>query len=127
MGAVDPMTPIDAEVLLGVSGGCLELAAELVDTFLEEIPGERARLAEAVTRRDAAGLKSAAHRLAGSLGLIGANGACDYARVLERMGREGRLAGLDAAWHDLERALADVLPALVRWRHGLLAGVRHPA
>lgn len=112
---------LDESVLLGVSGGCPELAAELLETFLLQLPGERERLRDAVARRDAGAIREIAHRLAGSLGLVGARSACQIARRLERMGRDRRLDDVEAVWSTLEAVLAELSPAVAAWRRRLLA------
>jgi HPt (histidine-containing phosphotransfer) domain-containing protein len=114
--------PVDESVLLQVTCDCPDLAAELVETFLEELPGEWARLANAVVRRDAAGVRESAHKLAGSLGLMGARRAVQLSRVLEHMGRDGRLDDVESAWRALAACLDEVRPALADWRDRLRCG-----
>jgi HPt (histidine-containing phosphotransfer) domain-containing protein len=107
-----------------VTADCFDLAAELVETFLEELPAEWARLCDAVARRDAPALRDSAHKLAGSLGIMGARRAVQLSRVLEHMGRDGRLDDVDAAWAALTASLDEVRPALADWRDRLrCAGV----
>lgn len=113
------MPLIDEGVLLGVSGGCPELAGELVDTFLEELPSEWASLAEAVERREALQAERAAHRLCGSLGLVGANGMAEHARDLERLAKAHRLDALDGPWQALQQGIRELEPALAQWRRRL--------
>src|SRR5688572_694381 len=114
------MHPIDESVLLGVSGGCRELAVELLDTFLDELPREWASLADAVRRGEAGPVREAAHRLCGSLGLIGAQRAAELTRRLEMVAAAGRVTDIEAQWGVLHEWLAELGPALTQWRQRLL-------
>ncbi len=122
-GAIEGRTaPVDERVLLGVTADCADLAAELVETFLDELPAEWAQLGEAVRRRDANGVRESAHKLAGALGLMGARRAVQLSRVLEHMGRDGRLDDVDSAFGALGGSLDEVRPALADWRDRLRGG-----
>jgi two-component system sensor histidine kinase/response regulator len=98
------MPPFDAVLLLreyGDEGLVRDLAQLLVDT----VPAQ----AEAVTRAIAAGdghaLRTAAHKLRGSIVAFGASEAVERARKLELMAAQGELSGADALSREL---VADV-------------------
>lgn len=73
-----------------------ELAAELIEIFLEDAPQLVAGIGEAVRTRDAEALQLAAHSFKGSAAAIGASAAAAAAQVLEVAGREGRLDRIDS-------------------------------
>ena len=104
----------EAALLAGVSGD-RKLLRELVELFLGDRSKMLAQIRNAVRRRDAAKVQSAAHALKGSVGNFAARSAYEAARKLETLGREGDLTAVGAAYAALEdevTRLAESLTAL---------------
>jgi HPt (histidine-containing phosphotransfer) domain-containing protein len=95
---------IDEAELMDRLEGDEELLRGLIDTFLEEASPLLQQVLEAVTRRDAAGLNRAAHKLKGMVSIFGSGEAAQAAEALETMGREEDLnRAEDASAHLRER------------------------
>jgi len=88
----------------GDQGLVRELAQLLVDTT----PSQLEAIRTAVATGDAASLRTAAHRLRGSLVAFGVPDAVETARTLEAMGESGELLGAEA----LSSVLADDVQSL---------------
>jgi signal transduction histidine kinase/DNA-binding response OmpR family regulator/HPt (histidine-containing phosphotransfer) domain-containing protein/uncharacterized membrane protein len=95
----------DKAAALGRLAGDEELLRELVEVFLEECPKWIGDLRAAMDARDAVRLGRAAHTLKGAVDNCGGKGAYALALELEKMGREGRTDGAEAAIGRLEREL----------------------
>jgi CheY-like chemotaxis protein/HPt (histidine-containing phosphotransfer) domain-containing protein len=113
----DPMV-LDRDAVLQNAGGDRELIREMVRIFRDETPAMLSDLRDCLGRGDARGLERAAHRLKGSLGVVGGVGATRVALSLEMMGREGCLDGAEAAFLDLEREVGRLRPSLDRLVQG---------
>src|SRR6185436_11015952 len=90
-----------ADVLARVEGD-RSLLAELVAIFLDESPLRLSEIRRCLQSGDAKGVERAAHTLRGSVGSLGARAAAQAALALESKGRDGVLAGADAAFAELE-------------------------
>ena len=110
----DPRPVFDREVFERQVGGDRELATEILRMFLEDCPGRMAAIKAAVEQGDANALCTAAHTLKGSAGYLAAAHVVDAAALLERLGREGRLADAPAAAEQLEDAVARLVPEIQR-------------
>jgi histidine phosphotransfer protein HptB len=86
--------PIDSKVFaeLQATAGA-EFVAELVDTFLEEMPGMLAELRAALAAADAERFRRAAHSLKSNANTFGAHELAAMARQLELGGLSGDAAG----------------------------------
>jgi PAS domain S-box-containing protein len=102
----------DRAQALATTGGDAELLREIVRLFLAECPNWLAQCRDAIARRDAAGLRQAAHTLKGTLAGLGAQAALAEAQRLEAMGCAGDLTGADRSYAALEAALERLRPAL---------------
>jgi HPt (histidine-containing phosphotransfer) domain-containing protein len=107
-GSADrPATPsvdvFDAAAALQRVEGDTALLADLVRVFLEECPAQREAVRQAIDAHDGPALAAAAHTLKGCVGLLCARAATAAAQALERMGSEGDLADVEAAWGTFER------------------------
>jgi len=118
-GLAVPQAPSQAvelplDELLERVGGDRRLLATLVEIQKLESPRALREIRQVLLGGDAVRLERAAHRLAGSLVVFGAAEATDAARLLERLGREGRIG--DARQHlpTLELEVQRVLAALER-------------
>ena len=104
----------DLEALVERLDGDLRLARELVETYLDESPGMRAGVRDALRSRDASRLFRAAHSLRGALAAVAALGAQQLADRLESEAGRGELASdlaaaLETELDRLEQALRSYL------------------
>ena len=91
-----------------------EFLTEIVNLFLETYPGLLSEIDEAVVRRDAAGLRRAAHTIKGAVSNFGARKIVEQAKTLEAIGRSGNLeraAPTAAALRSLMQTFAPELVA----------------
>lgn len=106
---------IDREAFLERLGGDEDLAKQLIDMLLRDLPKLSQAVTQAVGARQAAALERSAHALKGAVANFSAEPAVQAAQRLENMGRDGDLHGcVEAEVHlqtELHR-LADVLPKL---------------
>ncbi len=121
-GPLDLRPPLDWPGLLAMLDDDRPFAEGLLSTFLEHLPGQRARLAGAMERADAAAATAAAHALKGSLQAIQAKPAAEAAQALETMGRDGNVGSATRLWEHLDRQTAEV-EAEIR---GILSPSRPP-
>ena len=97
----------DAAAAAARLGGDRRLLREMLGLFLTESPGMLAAVERALAAGDAGALRRAAHALKGSVANFAAPRPVEAARVLERMGTEGDLAGAGPAFRELEEALRE--------------------
>ena len=90
-----------------------ELRAVAATEFLVSSPGALARLRRAVKRREAKGIRIAAHGLKGAVSHFGPSDALEAASALERMAAEGRLQEVDAALDRLAASLVHLESELI--------------
>ena len=110
-------TKLDRAALLERFDGDVDLLRDIADTFLAHCPDLLAEIGNAVTTRDAARLCKAAHNLKGTVANFEVEEAVATAFRLERMGMEGELGEVEAAWDDLQtkmRSFQVELAQLVR-------------
>ena len=86
-------------------GGDVELYKDLVDRFLDDTAGTRARVAAAVERSDMPLVHSSAHSLKGLAASVGATTVTAVLGELEVLGRTGDTAGLGAVWQRFQSAM----------------------
>jgi len=92
--------------------GDRELFAALVEMFLEESPKEFAAAQAALTRQDATGLASAAHKLKGSVLQFCAPRLLEQVKRLEELGRKGEVATAGPLCTLVQTGLAELHHAL---------------
>jgi CheY-like chemotaxis protein/HPt (histidine-containing phosphotransfer) domain-containing protein len=109
---------LDEAALLRLVDGNKELAGELVALFLNEIVPRMNEIRTAVVERDAVRLRSGAHALHGSAATIMASDVSAAGNALETMGRSGLLDGVQAAFEQLEVAMAILRPRLLALANG---------
>jgi CheY-like chemotaxis protein len=100
-GVTSAPAPIDRSSLLERLGGDEAFMGEVAAVFLDDCPRRVAEIKAAVDRRDSEAIRLSAHALKGAAGVISATGLLEAARVLERLGAEGRLDAAEAAWRAL--------------------------
>jgi HPt (histidine-containing phosphotransfer) domain-containing protein len=96
-----------------------DVLAQVVDLFLQELPGRIASIAAAVERDEAPALEFAAHRLKGAAATLGAARLARLCDGLEQQGHDGSCAGAG-------EIVADVRRELERVRDALLAEISAP-
>jgi HPt (histidine-containing phosphotransfer) domain-containing protein len=94
------------------TGGDASLRAEIVQMFLEDCPVRVEAIRAAVASGDAAALVSSAHALKGSAAYLSASIVRGRAADLERLGREGNLAGAPALLEQLDAAVVALIAEL---------------
>lgn len=100
---------------IDVVQGDLGLLKDIVVTFLDEYPRMVSELRDAVSFSNAKEVQRLAHLVKGSMRYLGAKSAYDCADELERMGREARLAGAEAALDELCHEIARIEPELTQF------------
>ena len=113
---------IDRSGALAQMGGDEQLFADVIQIFLEDVPGRVASLKLAVEARDAGRIRSEAHALRGAAGNLSARALFDAAATMERIGAESRLDAAEAAWRVLSAAASAALSELREIRYGLTRG-----
>jgi two-component system sensor histidine kinase/response regulator len=103
---------IDLPLALSRVGGDVALLRDIAQIFVEQCPGMLRDVRRALAGCDGPALERAAHSLKGAVANFGARRASEAAFSLEKMGREGRWEGSEAALADLEAALEQLLPEL---------------
>jgi HPt (histidine-containing phosphotransfer) domain-containing protein len=96
--------------------GSREALRAVVEAAVEEIPRLTAAIGQAVTQRDAVGLRLAAHTLKGATRCFGVSPTVELAQRLEDMGQANALDGaadvlclLEAGAQQMTRRLAEFL------------------
>ena len=102
----------DPEDLIDRLMGNQKLAQRTVRGFLEDVPRQLARLAQAVSEGDAGQVRLLAHSIKGA-----SSGVCGLemqkaAWILEQMGRAGDLTGATAGLSELSASFARVRPVM---------------
>lgn len=113
-----PAPPIDREEFVQRMGGDHLLCLDVIQMFLEDCPVRLAAIKAAVDDRNAEGIRTAAHALKGAAGNLSAGPLCDAAGDLERIGADGRLEALSAAWRQLAAEADRVVDALQHFDEG---------
>jgi PAS domain S-box-containing protein len=105
----------DRAAALERCGDDAQLLRELIDMFLTEIRVWMFDLGRAIEAGDANAIKRLAHTIKGAVGTFGAQPAYDAAFELETMGKEGNLAGAQAAWTRMQEVVARLNAALEKF------------
>jgi CheY-like chemotaxis protein len=105
---------IDRGTMLDRLGGDPELFNEVIQLFLEDCPVRLAAIKAAVDAKDREQIRLTAHALKGAAGNLSVGGLFEAAHTLERLGADGRMDAIPAAWRQLATEAAAVLDALRR-------------
>ena len=111
------MPPFDAGTLMreyGDEGLVRDLAQLLVDTT----PAQVDAVQQAIAAGDGAALRTAAHKLRGSIVAFGIPAAVEAARALEEMGSSGNLSGADALGRALVTDVKSLRDSAQAWLDG---------
>jgi HPt (histidine-containing phosphotransfer) domain-containing protein len=103
---------VEKKALLESIGNDAEFLQKVIGIFLADCPEMLADIHSAVAACDAIQIMKSAHALKGSVSFFGAESAVEAARVLESMGKLGKLEGVREAFCVLEREIALVSFAL---------------
>lgn len=103
---------IDMRAYNEMKGVMGEVLFELIETFLDYMPGQLVDLNNAISNDDAELVFSIAHRLKSSSNSIGALGMAETAETIELIGRAGKTDGCDAHFSMLNEQLAEVMAFL---------------
>ena len=103
---------VEKKALLESVENDVDFLKTVIGVFITDCPRMLAEIRLAVAARNPTLVKSAAHALKGSVSFFGATSAVEASRILEFMGREENLDGVDEALGVLEREMALVLFAL---------------
>jgi signal transduction histidine kinase/DNA-binding response OmpR family regulator/HPt (histidine-containing phosphotransfer) domain-containing protein len=104
----------DRGAVLERLAGDEQLLSDIMRLFLEDCPARLAAIRTAIDRGDTTDLCRETHALKGAAGNLSAVGLFDAAQILERLGIEGQLDALDAAWRRLSDEATHVLDTLRR-------------
>jgi CheY-like chemotaxis protein len=104
----------DESALLARLSGDAGLMATVITVFLEDCPARLAVIHNAVTARDHAGLRAAAHALAGAAGNLSATGLFIAAKALEQASAESHMDAVDDAWRAVSVEVDRVVEVLRR-------------
>jgi HPt (histidine-containing phosphotransfer) domain-containing protein len=101
-----PQEPVlDREGLLDRVDGDRSLLLDMIQIFMEQVPGLTDTLRRAVAEGDAQALRRTAHTIKGVTGELAAPNARRLAMTLEDLGETGRLPDAPAVLADLEAEL----------------------
>ena len=115
MMTAEASSVVDREAFLDRLGGDEDLAKQLIELLLRDLPQLTGAVAKAVGERQAHALERSAHALKGAVANFAAAPAVAAAERLEVMGRKNDLQGCDEAQAKLQaemHRLAEVLPQL---------------
>ena len=107
--------PSELDACLEAVGGDRARLEKIVTKFLEQYPGLLTEIRHAITAGDATAASTAAHTLAGSLGVLAARQAWEAAKHVEHLCPTGDQAALEAAVTDLERVVGDAVGPFERF------------
>jgi signal transduction histidine kinase/DNA-binding response OmpR family regulator/PAS domain-containing protein len=114
MTAIQPQDYLDQAALdnLRAMAGDPEFLAQLIDTFLEDAPQLLDDLEQALVKKDAAGVRLAAHSLKSNGADFGATTFSALCQQLEMLGKSGKLGGAKALLTQVKEEFEKVKAAL---------------
>jgi len=107
--------------LLARFGGDAKLLRSVAALFLKDYPAKVRKIKQAIARKNASSLASAAHALKGAVSIFGAEDAVEATRNLQQMGRQGSMGTASTECRKLDEALAR-LDAKLREYAALVSG-----
>jgi PAS domain S-box-containing protein len=110
---------LDEPALLARFDGEPDLLRDVVTIFLDDCPKLMDGIRGAIERSDAQGLERAAHKLKGTVANFSARASYDVALRLEWMGRGGHLEQAREALGELDSALEELRPVLLKLSGGI--------
>jgi CheY-like chemotaxis protein len=106
---------VDEPSLLQRLGGDEQLFTEVIQSFLDDCPARLGAIRDAVERRDAARVRTAAHALKGAAGNLSAIGLFTAAKNLEQLGADNDVDSFDVAWRHLAAEASQTMSILRQW------------
>jgi HPt (histidine-containing phosphotransfer) domain-containing protein len=106
------MAAFDRDEFAGSVMGSDELARRIIRAFVNDIPRQLARLAQAVSDGDAPQVMQLAHSIKGAAACVSGQEMREVARQLEQSGREGNLAGAGDGLRQLAASFARAKTAM---------------
>jgi len=85
-----------------------DVLKELIETFIDYMPGQLDDLSNAINKNDAELVFGIAHRIKSSSNSIGALGLAETAEIIELIGREGKTDGAASHFSTLSEQLTEV-------------------
>jgi PAS domain S-box-containing protein len=111
----EPQAPVlNAATLEQFTGGDKDLAREIYGQFLSANQGDTDAMRAALAAGDMAAVNATAHRIKGASRMIGANPMADAAEALEKAGKAGDLAAVQAGMPAFDREQARLVEELKR-------------
>lgn len=107
-------------------GGDVELYKDLVDRFLDDSAGTRARIESAICNQDSAQLHGAAHNLKGLASSVGATTAAATLGELEEQGSKDDLSSARATWSRFQVEMEKTAEELAAYYRGKTAPFGQP-
>jgi HPt (histidine-containing phosphotransfer) domain-containing protein len=89
-----------------------ELARRVLRRFLDDLPAQIARLAQAVNESDAPQVRLAAHAIKGAAACVSGREIRDASWKLEQQGRDGNLTAAAAALTELSASFERAMPLM---------------
>jgi len=108
----------DVGAALEYTDNDVDLLRELLAIFRQDAPGQLEAVRAAVARKDAAGLREAAHCVKGSLRVLGADRGASLAQELEHLGAAGSTGEADRLAAALAAEMEQLLAGVDRWLTG---------
>ena len=120
LSAISPLSPqsqvMNLDATLARFGGDRRFLTEMARLFLnEDCPRLMAEISRAIAIGDATSLAVAAHSLQNWIGNFSAPWVFEVVRVLEEMGRSGKLDRVEAAHEALQCGIARITAELVEF------------
>ncbi len=113
---VEPSSIFDMTGLLSRLMGNKQLAARILDSFLEDMPRQLLSLSKFVEAGSAPDIENQAHRIKGASATVGGSGMQAIALEMEMAGRSGTLAGVKERMADLSAQFLHLKEAIAQHR-----------
>ena len=107
-----PALVIDRREALDRVEGMTDLLQEMAQLFLDEYPGLRRQIVDALEAGDLVAPRELSHRIKGTVGLFSARRPFEAAKRMNDLGKAGDFDGLMRAWHRLDTEMQLLLPEL---------------
>jgi CheY-like chemotaxis protein len=107
-----PTLVIDRREALDRVEGMTDLLQEMAQLFLDEYPGLRRQIVDALEAGDLVVPRELSHRIKGTVGLFAAHRPFEAAKRMNDLGKGGDFDGLTQAWHRLDTEMQLLLPEL---------------
>ena len=116
----DQPVVFNAKQVLTMACDDVELARQIVEVFLDDIPKQLENLKDSLIEKDAKTAERVSHSIKGASATVGGEVLREIALLCEQCGRENRLAELQDKVPAMEQAFAELRLAL------LAAGYKEP-